>query len=122
MGECRSYVARKLHSLELAKGKVNINVVDDHDDVADGPKQWGPSMGMRHPDRPCMDRARNPGGCGLDTRSPDEKASDPYDCNNNPVCLAESHKVAAEEMELLSPEEQRRRSEKLQQEMIGNIK
>jgi hypothetical protein len=41
--------------------------------------QWDPSMGMRHPDRPCMDRARVPGGCGPDTRSPEQIASDPYD-------------------------------------------
>ena len=39
-------------------------------------------MGMRHPDRPCMNRTAHPGGCGPDTRSPDEKARDPYDTQN----------------------------------------
>ena len=43
---------------------------------------WDPSMGMRHPDRPCMNRAKHPGGCGPDRRSPEQKASDPYDTNN----------------------------------------
>ena len=49
--------------------------------------QWDKSMGMRHPDRPCMmDRTRVPGGCGPDTRSPAAIASDPYD-TNSPVSL-----------------------------------
>ena len=43
-------------------------------------------MGMRHPDRPCMNRAVVPVGYGPDTRSPDEKARDPYD-TQNPVSL-----------------------------------
>jgi hypothetical protein len=49
--------------------------------------QWDVSMGMRHPDRPCMNRAKHPGGCGPDRRSPEQKASDPYD-TNNPASLA----------------------------------
>ena len=53
--------------------------------VADDP--WDPSMGMRHPARPCMDRKKVPGGCGPDLRSPEQIASDPYD-RNNPVSLA----------------------------------
>ena len=48
---------------------------------------WNPSMGMRHPARPCMDRKKVPGGCGPDLRSPEQIASDPYD-RNNPVSLA----------------------------------
>ena len=43
---------------------------------------WDPSMGMRHPDRPCMKNAREKGprfGCGPDMRSPEQIASDPYD-------------------------------------------
>jgi hypothetical protein len=43
---------------------------------------WDESEGMRHPDRPCMNRANYPGGCGPDRRSPEQKASDPYDTNN----------------------------------------
>ena len=66
--------------------------------VADGP--WDKSMGMRHPDRPCMDRARHPGGCGPDRRSPEQIASDPFD-TNNPVSLAARERVAAG----LSPED-----------------
>ena len=42
----------------------------------DGP--WDKSMGMRHPDRPCM----KVNSCGPDTRNPKEIASDPYDTNN----------------------------------------
>jgi hypothetical protein len=49
--------------------------------------KWDKSMGMRHPDRPCMDRAKHPGGCGPDRRSPAQIASDPFD-TNNPVSLA----------------------------------
>ena len=43
---------------------------------------WDKSMGMRHPDRPCMKNAREKGpkfGCGPDMRSPEQIASDPYD-------------------------------------------
>ena len=42
---------------------------------------WDKSMGMRHPDRPCMINGKsNPRkGCGPDMRSPAEIASDPYD-------------------------------------------
>ena len=36
---------------------------------------WDKSMGMRHPDRPCM----IVNSCGVDRRSPAEIASDPYD-------------------------------------------
>ena len=36
---------------------------------------WDKSMGMRHPDRPCMKM----NSCGVDRRSPAEIASDPYD-------------------------------------------
>ena len=36
---------------------------------------WDSSMGMRHPDRPCM----IVNSCGVDRRSPAEIASDPYD-------------------------------------------
>jgi hypothetical protein len=50
---------------------------------------WDKSMGIRHPDRPCMkngliDPAK---GCAPDPRSPSEIASDPYD-TNNPVTQA----------------------------------
>ena len=48
-----------------------------HEAVADGP--WNPSMGMRHPDRPCMNRAKHPGGCGPDTRTSVQIANDPWD-------------------------------------------
>jgi hypothetical protein len=37
--------------------------------------QWDPSMGMRHPDRPCM----KSNSCGHDTRTSDQIASDPWD-------------------------------------------
>jgi hypothetical protein len=56
--------------------------------AADGP--WDKSMGMRHPNRPCMKNGREKGprfGCGRDMRSPEQIASDPYD-TNNPVSLA----------------------------------
>jgi hypothetical protein len=36
---------------------------------------WDKSMGMRHPDRPCM----KSNICGADRRSPEQKASDPWD-------------------------------------------
>ena len=36
---------------------------------------WDPSMGMRHPDRPCM----KVNSCGPDKRSPAQIASDPWD-------------------------------------------
>ncbi|MBM14698.1 MAG: hypothetical protein CMH75_01180 [Nitrospina sp.] len=49
--------------------------------VADDP--WDPSMGMRHPARPCM----KVNSCGPDKRSAAQIASDPYD-RNNPVSLA----------------------------------
>ena len=39
---------------------------------------WDKSMGMRHPDRPCM----KVNSCGPDMRSPAEIASDPYDTGN----------------------------------------
>ena len=42
----------------------------------------GPINGYAPPDRPCMNRTAHPGGCGPDTRSPDEKARDPYDTQN----------------------------------------
>ena len=45
--------------------------------------QWDVSMGMRHPDRPCM----KVGSCGHDDRLPLEIASDPFD-TNNPASLA----------------------------------
>ena len=48
--------------------------------------QWDKSMGMRHPDRPCMKNAREKGprfGCGRDTRSPEQIASDPYDTGSH---------------------------------------
>ena len=54
---------------------------------------WDKSMGMRHPDRPCMDRTKVRGGCGPDTRSPEQIASDPYD-TNNPVSQAARAKGA----------------------------
>ena len=38
-------------------------------------EQWNPSMGMRHPDRPCM----KSNSCGQDTRTSDQIASDPWD-------------------------------------------
>jgi hypothetical protein len=47
---------------------------------------WDKSMGMRHPDRPCMKNAREKGprfGCGRDTRSPEQIASDPYDTGSH---------------------------------------
>ena len=47
----------------------------------DGP--WDKSMGMRHPDRPCM----KANSCGPDTRGLQLINSDPYDINN-PVSLA----------------------------------
>ena len=62
--------------------------------AADGP--WDKSMGMRHPDRPCM----KVNSCAPDTRSPEEIASDPFD-TNNPVSLAARERVAAG----LSPED-----------------
>ena len=37
--------------------------------------QWDKSMGMRHPDRPCM----IVNSCGVDGRSPAQIASDPFD-------------------------------------------
>jgi len=44
---------------------------------------WDKSMGMRHPERPCM----IVNSCGPDVRSPAQIASDPYD-TNNPVSQA----------------------------------
>ena len=43
---------------------------------------WDKSMGMRHPDRPCMKSNM----CGHDNRSPAQIASDPYD-TQNPLSL-----------------------------------
>ena len=43
---------------------------------------WDKSMGMRHPDRPCMKNGLEKGprfGCGPDMRSPAQIKSDPYD-------------------------------------------
>ena len=37
--------------------------------------KWKPSMGMRHPSRPCMEFNR----CGVDRRSAAEKRKNPYD-------------------------------------------
>ena len=59
---------------------------------------WDPSMGMRHPDRPCMKNAREKGprfGCGPDMRSPEQIESDPYD-TNNPVSLAAGGETVAD--------------------------
>jgi hypothetical protein len=67
---------------------MNINSSTDTYNVdnsrlhTDGPWTWNPSMGMRHPDRPCLINASLPGECGPDRRSPEQKASDPYDTNN----------------------------------------
>jgi len=50
---------------------------------------WDKSMGMRHPDRPCMKNEREKGprfGCGPDMRSPAQIKSDPYD-TQNPLSL-----------------------------------
>mgnify|MGYP001286971883 CR=1 FL=1 len=44
--------------------------------VADDP--WDPSMGMRHPARPCM----KVNSCGPDKRSADQIARDPFDIIN----------------------------------------
>ncbi len=52
---------------------------------------WDPSMGMRHPDRPCM----IVNSCGVDRRSPAEIASDPFD-TNNPVSLAAGGETVAD--------------------------
>jgi hypothetical protein len=68
--------------------RANPAVTEPHAKVTDGP--WNPSMGMRHPARPCMNRAKHPGGCGPDRRSPEQKASDPYDITNG---TAETAKV-----------------------------
>ena len=54
---------------------------------------WDPSMGMRHPDRPCMKNAREKGprfGCGPDMRSPEQIASDPYD-TKKPISTAQAN-------------------------------
>ena len=56
---------------------------------------WDPSMGMRHPDRPCMKNAREKGprfGCGPDMRSPEQIESDPYDTNNPASQAARANK------------------------------
>ena len=67
---------------------------------------WDKSMGMRHPDRPCMKNGLlNPrNGCGPDRRHPARIASDPYDCNN-PTCLAASiaSKAAGQHIETVKP-------------------
>jgi hypothetical protein len=41
----------------------------------DIPVKWVPSMGMRHPSRPCM----KVNSCGVDRRSTTEKRKNPYD-------------------------------------------
>ena len=53
--------------------------VTTHAKVTDGP--WDPSMGMRHPARPCMKNGLiNPSkGCGPDNRASAIIARDPYD-------------------------------------------
>ena len=58
---------------------------------------WDPSMGMRHPDRPCM----IVNSCGVDNRSPAQIASDPYD-TNNPVSMAARGETGADSPEQVS--------------------
>ena len=67
---------------------------------------WDKSMGMRHPDRPCMKNGLlNPrNGCGPDRRHPARIASDPYD-TNNPASQAASNaiKAAGQHIETVKP-------------------
>jgi len=71
------------------------------DALVNAQRHWDPSMGMRHPDRPCMDRRIEPGGCGHDHRSSAEKANDPYD-TNNPASQAARDRIAAQSAEQMS--------------------
>jgi hypothetical protein len=59
--------------------RANPAVTEPHAKVTDGP--WDPSMGMRHPARPCMKNGLiNPSkGCGPDNRASAIIARDPYD-------------------------------------------
>ena len=62
--------------------------------------QWDPSMGMRHPNRPCM----KVNSFGVDRRSPSEKASgDPYDTNNPPSQAARANGADSPTPGSLSP-------------------
>ena len=58
-------------------------------------EQWDPSMGMRYPLRPCM----LVNSCGPDNRTPDEKASDPYDKNNPASLEARANKADSPKQE-----------------------
>jgi hypothetical protein len=61
------------------------------DQAAEADGQWNPSMGMRHPDRPCM-KVKS---CGPDTRSPEEIASDPYDTPTGRAATKEKNQLCA---------------------------
>ena len=78
----------RIEKLEAFHSDVGSESKSDSGNIEAPPAgPWDPSMGMRHPARPCMDRTKVPGGCGPDRRSPEQIASDPYD-RNNPVSLA----------------------------------
>ena len=78
----------RIEKLEAFHSDVGSESKSDSGNIEAPPAgPWDPSMGMRHPARPCMDRTKVPGGCGPDRRSPEQIASDPYD-RNNPRSLA----------------------------------
>ena len=61
--------------------------------------QWDPSMGMRHPDRPCM----IVNSCGVDRRSSAQIANDPYDTNNPVSQEARANQADSPEQVSTSP-------------------
>ena len=62
-------------------------------------QSWEPSMGMRHPDRPCMKSNM----CGHDTRPSDAIANDPYDTNNPVSQEARANQADSPEQVSTSP-------------------
>ena len=86
----------RIEKLEAFHSDVGSESKSDSGNIEAPPAgPWDPSMGMRHPARPCMDRTKVPGGCGPDRRSPEQIASDPYD-RNNPVSLAARGEAGAD--------------------------
>ena len=60
---------------------------------------WDKSMGMRHPDRPCM----KVNSCGPDDRTDGMKASDPFDKNNPQSVEARANKPLSTPLASTSP-------------------
>jgi hypothetical protein len=54
--------------------------------------QWDKSMGMRHPDRPCM----IVNSCGVDWRTTAQKRNDPFDTQNPATKAARANPAVTE--------------------------